>query len=156
MTSSASSLLNQDWKYPRTAKGFIGAGADKNSSSTVLRCVTNTKIPCTAQEFASMGKTRFTLTVIGVGSVGWAYAPYKKPTGTKKVPKDPNARPLFEIVRNGEHVVTGVRFFSFKKAKSSFDRDEVDTSIKSEILIGQVILDFWFIWIGTCLGSRTR
>lgn len=136
-TTAVVSTLSQDWKYPRTAKGFTGA--EKSVSSTVLRCVTNTRIPCTAQEFASMGKTRFTLTVIGVGSIGWAYAPYKKPTGSKKVPKDPNAKPLFEIVRNGDHVVTGVRLFSFKKAKSNFDRDEIDTSIKAEINIGQVL-----------------
>jgi hypothetical protein len=84
-----------------------------------------------------MGKTRFTLTVLGVGSVGWAYAPYKKPTGNKKIPKDPNAKQLFEIVRNGD-CVTGVRMFSFKKAKSNFDRDEFDSSIKAEINIGQV------------------
>ena len=85
-----------------------------------------------------MGKTRFTLTVLGVGSVGWAYAPYKKPAGSKRVPKDPNARPLFEIVRNGDRV-TGIRMYSFKKAKSNFDRDEHDASVQAEINIGQVI-----------------
>jgi hypothetical protein len=139
-TSAVASSLTQDWKYPRTAKGFIGS-EQKSVSCTVLRCVTNTRIPCTAQEFASMGKTRFTLTVLGVGSIGWAYAPYKKPAGNKKVPKDPNARQLFEIVRNGEHV-TGVRMFSFKKAKSNFDRDEHDSSINVVISIGQVNFQF--------------
>ena len=89
-----------------------------------------------------MGKTRFTLTVLGVGSIGWAYAPYKKPAANKKVPKDPNAKTLFEVMRNGENV-TGVRMFSFKKAKSNFDRDEFDSSIQAEINIGQVIL--WVI-----------
>ena len=92
-------------------------------------------------ESASMGKTRFTLTVLGVGSVGWAYAPFKKQTGAKKVPKDPNAKPLFEVTREGE-TVTGVKMLSFKKAKSSFDRDEIDTSIQAEISIGQVM--GWF------------
>lgn len=154
-TSSNNPSLSQDWKYPRTAKGFIG-GDSKSVSSTVVRCVTNTRIPCTAQEFASMGKTRFTLTVIGVGSVGWAYAPYKKPTGSKKVPKDPNARPLFEVVRdagNNNNVVTGVRMFSFKKAKSNFDRDELDTSITAEIHIGQVCFGVCFVvCFGVCFG----
>jgi hypothetical protein len=139
------SSLDQDWKYPRTAKGFTG-GDSKKPSSTVLRCVTNTRIPCTSQESASMGKTRFTLTVIGVGSVGWAYAPYKKPSGSKKVPKDPNAKELFETVRNGDKV-SGVRMFSFKKAKSNFDRDEFDCSIHAEICIGQVCFYFYF-WFG--------
>lgn len=134
---SITSTLTQDWKYPRTAKGFTGMD-QKNVSCTVLRCVTNSKIPCTALEFASMGKTRFTLTVLGVGSIGWAYAPYKKPAGNKRVPKDPNARTLFEVVRDGENV-TGVKMFSFKKAKSNFDRDECDTGIQAEISIGQVI-----------------
>ena len=129
------STSTQDWKHPRTAKGFTGT--DKNVSCTVLRCVTNSKIPCTAQEFASMGKTRFTLTVLGVGSIGWAYAPYKKPVGNKKIPKDPNAKNLFEIVRNGE-LVTGVKMGSFKKAKSNFDREEIDPAICAEISIGQV------------------
>jgi hypothetical protein len=151
-TSTNNPSLSQDWKYPRTAKGFIG-GDSKSVSSTVVRCVTNTRIPCTAQEFASMGKTRFTLTVIGVGSVGWAYAPYKKPTGSKKVPKDPNARPLFEVVRDAGHVVTGVRMFSFKKAKSNFDRDELDTSITAEIHIGQVCFGVCFCVVVVCLVS---
>ena len=133
---SSPSSLTQDWKYPRTAKGFTGMDR-RNVSCTVLRCVTNSRIPCTATEFDSMGKTRMTLTVLGVGSVGWAYAPYKKPVGKNKVPKDPNAKALFEVVRNGENV-TGVRMFSFKKAKSNFDRDECDTNIQSEICIGQV------------------
>ena len=85
-----------------------------------------------------MGKTRFTLTVIGVGSVGWAYAPYKKPTGSKKgAGKDPNVRALFEVVRSGDRV-TGVKMFSFKKAKSNFDRDEFDAGVGAEICIGQV------------------
>ena len=84
-----------------------------------------------------MGKTRFTLTVLGVGSIGWAFAPFKKQIGSKKFPKDPNAKTLFEVVRSGD-TVTGVKMLSFKKAKSSFDRDEVDTSIQAEISIGQV------------------
>ena len=85
-----------------------------------------------------MGKTRFTMTVLGVGNLGWAFAPFKKQTGSKKLPKDPNAKSLFEVVRSGE-TVTGVKMFSFKKAKSNFDRDEIDQSIQAEISIGQVI-----------------
>jgi hypothetical protein len=84
-----------------------------------------------------MGKTRFTLTVVGVGSLGCAKAPFKKSSGSKKVPMDPNAKPLFDVVRNGG-VVTGVKMFSFKKAKNNFDRDDIDLSIQSEICIGQV------------------
>ncbi len=128
--------LLQDWKSPRTSKAFTGM--DRQVSPTVLRCVTNSKIPCTAQEFNQMGKTRFTLTVIGIGSVGYALAPYKKPTGSKKVPKDPHARALFELVRN-EGTITGVKMFSFKKAKNNFDRDEIDLGNVSEIHIGQVL-----------------
>ena len=140
MSTDSVSTLNQDWKYPRTAKGFTGVKG--TVSSTVLRCVTNSRIPCTAQEFAMMGKNRFTLTVIGVGSIGWAYAPYKKPVGNKKVPKDPNSKRLFEVVRDGDKV-TGVRMFSFKKAKSNYDRDDFDADTSAEICIGQVQLIFF-------------
>jgi hypothetical protein len=94
-------------------------------------------------ESAIMGNTRFTLTVLGVGSVGWAYAPFKKQTGNKKVPKDPSAKALFEVVRSGENV-TGVKMSSFKKAKSSFDRDEIDPTIQAEISIGQVFKNYIF------------
>lgn len=133
-----SSTLVQDWKYPRTAKGFTGT-SQKSVSCTVLRCVTNSRIPCTAMEYAIMGNTRFTLTVLGVGSLGWAYAPFKKQVGSKKTPKDPNAKTLFEVVRSGD-TVTGVKMSSFKKAKSNFDRDEIDTSVQAEISIGQVFI----------------
>ncbi len=135
-SSVVSTCFAQDWKYPRTAKGFTG-NDKRNVSYLVLRCVTNTRIPCNAHEFSIMGKTRFTLTVLSVSNLGWAYAPYKKPSGNKKVPKDPNAKDLFEIIRSGDRV-TGVRMFSFKKAKNNFDRDEHDSSISSEISIGQV------------------
>ena len=139
MTSTAvSSSITQDWKYPRTAKAFAGADYT-NPSSTILRCITNSKIPCTAKEFAAMGTTRFTVTVLGLAKLGWAKAPYKKPSKDRKVQQDPNAKALFEVVRNGD-LVTGVRFFSFKKAKSNFDRDEHDSSINVVINVGQVIL----------------
>lgn len=94
-----------------------------------------------------MGKTRFTLTVVGVGSIGWAYAPYKKPVGNKKTPKDPNARRLFEVVRDGDSKVTGVRMFSFKKAKSNYDRDDFDADTNAEICIGQVQLCVNFLMV---------
>lgn len=134
--SELSSTIADDWKYPRTAKAFASSDYT-NPSSTILRCITNTRIPCTAKEFAAMGTTRFTVTVLGVAKLGWAKAPYKKPNKDRKVQQDPNAKPLFEIVREG-HTVTGVRFFSFKKAKSNFDRDEHDSSISAVINIGQV------------------
>ena len=136
--TAVSSSITQDWKYPRTAKAFAGADYS-NPSSTILRCITNSKIPCTAKEFAAMGTTRFTVTVLGLAKLGWAKAPYKKPSKDRKVQQDPNAKALFEVVRNGD-LVTGVRFFSFKKAKSNFDRDEHDSSINVVINVGQVIL----------------
>ena len=143
MTSSVvtmiSSSIAEDWKYPRTAKAFTG-GDHSNPSSTILRCITNSRIPCTAKEFASMGATRINATVLGIAKLGWAKAPYKKPNKDKKVQQDPNAKALFEMVRSGD-VVSGVRFFSFKKAKSNFNRDDGDhdSSINSVINVGQVI-----------------
>ena len=131
------SSIAQDWKYPRTAKSSNNGDYSK-PSSTILRCIVNSRIPCTAKEFASMGATRINATVLGISKLGWARAPYKKPNKDKKVQQDPNAKPLFEVVRNGD-VVSGIRFFSFKKAKSNFDRDDHDSSINNVISIGQVI-----------------
>ena len=135
-----SSHLAQDWKYPRTAKAFTATLPGQRVQSTVLRCVCNSRIPCTAKELANMGKTRFTVTVLGV-STGYAYAPYKKPQQGKKVSKDPNAKPLFEeVYANG--TVSAVKMYSFKKAKSNFDRDERDDSIVSTLHIGQIVSFF--------------
>jgi hypothetical protein len=140
-----SSSITQDWKYPRTAKAFSNSDYT-NPSSTILRCITNSKIPCTAKEFAAMGTTRFTVTVLGVAKLGWAKAPYKKPNKDKKVQQDPNAKALFEVVRDGQ-LVTGVRFYSFKKAKSNFDRDDHDSSINVVINVGQVKTHFLFSFV---------
>ena len=101
LQNSTVSELDQDWKFPRTARGFM-AHTGENATSTVLRCVTNTKIPCTAKEAMAMGdKLKFSVTVLEIPQVGFAYAPYKRATGNKKIPKDPNlnARPLFEFVK---------------------------------------------------------
>ena len=136
--SAISSTITQDWKYPRTAKAFSNADYT-NPSSTILRCITNSRIPCTAKEFASMGATRITVTVLGLSKLGWAKAPYKKPAMGKKVQQDPNAKALFEVVKGEGNAVTGVRFFSFKKAKSNFDRDDHDSSINVVINVGQVL-----------------
>ena len=135
MSSNQVNQLISDWKYPRTSKGFTGILAGQRPQSTVLRCVNNTRIPCTAKELASMGKTRFTATVLGM-SLGWAYAPYKKASQGKKTVRDPNAKPLFEVAREGDQL-RGVTLYSYKKAKSNFDREERDDSLQSQILIGQ-------------------
>lgn len=147
LESNSVSDLEQDWKYPRTAKGFI-AGQDKSMTSTVLRCVTNTEIPCTAQEAMLRGdKLRFSVTVLEVSQVGFAYAPYKRATGNKKVQRDPNAKPLFELTRRSSEgqageFVGGVKMFSFKKANSNFDRGEFDASKETVIHKGSVLSFF--------------
>jgi hypothetical protein len=104
--------------------------------------VTNAKIPCTLKEFAEMGsKVKFTVTVLGVSKLGWAYAPYKRAAATKKQVKqvkDPNSRPLFELMKDSEGI-KGVQMFSFKKANSNFDRGEHDPTVSACIHIGQVL-----------------
>ncbi len=147
LQSNSVSELEQDWRFPRTAKGFL-ANQDKNQTSTILRCVTNTEIPCTAKEAMARGdKLRFSVTVLEVSHVGFAYAPYKRATGNKKVQKDPNARPLFELMkvsRAGEggdgsvDFVGGVKMYSFKKTNSNFDRGEFDASKETLIHKGSV------------------
>ena len=139
--STISSTITQDWKYPRTAKAFANTDYT-NPSSTILRCITNSRIPCTSREFASMGSNRFTMTVLGLAKLGWAKAPYKKAAAGKKVQQDPNAKALFEVVRNDGGVVSGIRFYSFKKAKSNFDRDDHDASINAVLNVGQVLSHF--------------
>ena len=139
-TTTISSSITDDWKYPRTAKAFSNTDYS-NPSSTILRCITNSRIPCTAKEFAAMGTTRFTVTVLGLAKLGWAKAPYKKPSKDRKVQQDPNAKALFEVVREGQ-LVTGVRFYSYKKVKSNFDRENHDSSINVVINVGQVLSNF--------------
>lgn len=131
-----SSTLVADWKHPRTSKAFT---ALPSAQGVTLACVSNTTIPCTAREFQSMGKTRFTATILEI-SPGFAFAPYKKQQGNKKTAKDPNAKPLFELVKDQGGV--SVRLYAFKKAKSNFDRDERDDAVVSHLHVGQVISFF--------------
>ena len=80
---------------------------------------------------------KISVTILGVSKLGWAFAPFKKATGNKKSVKDPNAKPLFEMVRTGDKF-TGVTMFSFKKVNSNFDRGDHDSSISATLHIGQV------------------
>ena len=82
-------------------------------------------------------KVKISVTILGVSKMGWAYAPYKKATGNKKTVKDPNDRPLFELVKSNDKF-TGVTMFSFKKANSNFDRGDHDSSVFATLHIGQV------------------
>jgi len=128
-----------DWSYPRSAKAFTGLSSGSQGIS--LTCINNTPIPCSAREFQAMGKTRFTLTILDA-IPGWAMAPHKRPINGKKTSKDPNAKPLFEVIRDAENKTQGVNLYSFKKAKSNFDRDERDDTVQSQLHIGQVISFF--------------
>ena len=136
---SSSMSLYQDWRHPRTASGFTGNQGSK-VQSTILRCVTNTLIPCTAELFASMGKMRFNVTVLSVASTGNAKAPNKKGPGGKYM-KLVDIKPLFEDIKTDESIA-GVRMFAFKKANSNTDRGERDDETYVDISVGQV-LTFW-------------
>ena len=135
---SSSMTLYQDWRHPRTASGFTGNQGSREQS-TILRCVTNTLIPCTAELFAAMGKMRFNVTVLSVAHVGQAKAPNKKGPGGKYL-KLVNSKSLFEDIR-GEDSISGVRMFAFRKANSNTDRGEREDEIFVEICVGQVRLD---------------
>ena len=132
---STSSTLVQDWRHPRTALGFTGNQVSRDQS-TVLRCVTNNLIPCSAELFAAMGKMRFNLTVLSVANVGHAKAPNKKGPGGKYL-KLMNCKPLFEEIKNDESI-GGVRIYSFKKANSNTDRGERDDELFVDICVGEV------------------
>ena len=138
-TAPSSSLtLYQDWRHPRTASGFTGNQGSREQS-TILRCVTNTLIPCTAELFAAMGKMRFNVTVLSVAHIGQAKAPNKKGGPGGKYLKLMNAKSLFEDIRS-EDSLTGVRMFAFRKANSNTDRGEREDEIFVEISVGQVSL----------------
>lgn len=136
---SSTMTLYQDWRHPRTASGFTGNQGSREQS-TILRCVTNTLIPCTAELFAAMGKMRFNVTVLSVAHVGQAKAPNKKGGPGGKYLKLVNSKSLFEDIR-GEESISGVRMFAFRKANSNTDRGEREDEIFVEISVGQVRLD---------------
>lgn len=140
-TESSSSLsvasLYQDWKHPRNARGFTGHQGAKNGQSTVLRCVTNSVIPCTPEAYAAMGKTRFNVTVLSIGLVGRAGAPNKKGAGGKYL-KIVNTKPLFEEVKDTE-TISGVKMYAFRKANSNTDRGEREDDVHATISVGQVV-----------------
>jgi len=46
------------------------------------------------------------------------------------------------VIRDAENKTQGVNLYSFKKAKSNFDRDERDDTVQSQLHIGQVISFF--------------
>ena len=138
MSSTTVSTIYQDWKSPRNARGFTGHQGAKNGQSTVLRCVTNSVIPCTPEAFAAMGKTRFNVTVLSVSLVGRAGAPNKKGAGGKYL-KLVNTKQLFEEVR-GEDCIAGVKMHGFRKANSNMDRGEREDDVCATISVGQVSL----------------
>ena len=133
--ATSSMSLFQDWKHPRTAPGFTGNQGSRDQS-TVLRCVTNTLIPCNAELFAAMGKMRFNVTVLSVAHTGQARAPNKKGPGGKYL-KLVESKRLFEDIKDDQSI-SGVRMFAFKKANSNTDRGERDEELSVDITVGQV------------------
>ena len=142
----SSLTLYQDWRHPRTASGFTGNQGSREQS-TILRCVTNTLIPCTAELFAAMGKMRFNVTVLSVAHTGQAKAPNKKGPGGKYL-KLMNCKNLFEDIKD-EDSISGVRMFAFKKANSNTDRGDRDEEMSADIHVGQVCWD----WVRLCCGA---
>jgi hypothetical protein len=138
--NSSAMTLYQDWRHPRTAHGFTG-GQNAYEQKTVLRCVTNTLIPCTAELFATMGKMRFNVTVLSIAQTGHAKAPNKKGSGGKYM-KLVNSKSLFEDIKDSESI-NGVRMFSFKKANSNMDRGEREDEVSADIFVGQVSGLIW-------------
>jgi hypothetical protein len=134
--------LYQDWKHPRTAVGFTG-GQNAYEQNTILRCVTNTLIPCTQELFASMGKMRFNVTVLAIAQTGHAKAPNKKGSGGKYM-KLVNSKSLFEDIKDQDSI-SGVRMFSFRKANSNTDRGDRDDDVSVDIHVGEVSLGWSLI-----------
>jgi hypothetical protein len=129
----------------RTFTGYMrGDGLGYDPQGLVLRCMLNTPVPCTMEEFAKLGKNkRIAMTILAVSKLGWAMAPFKKtkPTaGKKAADKDaPKPKPLFEAEELAPLTkeILSVRLYNFLKANANTDRgDRVDDSV-SLLRVGQ-------------------
>ena len=64
--------LTRDWSQPRSSRSFIGHSSDKPNSKplgTLVDCVCNTSIPCTAEGAQSFGKAHASITILGIVKV---------------------------------------------------------------------------------------
>ena len=138
----------KDWGHPRSSRAFLGySGGGQNPSGTLVDCVCNTRIPCTADALKEFGKAHVSVTVLGVVKLGFAYAPWKKPSkkNAAKEPRDPNAKNLFEeptfADAGGQRVMRSVRVYSFSKPSDGklADKGPREDDIFSLITVGQTV-----------------
>ena len=141
----ASTSASYDWARPRTAHAFTGYLQDglNKAPGLVVRMVTHTPIPCTAQDWQESAQKRITATILGFPKLGFVSAPYsKKPAKASKHQPARDAgsfkpQPLLEPVETSNGEVTAVRVFNFHKANSTFDKGDRDESSVSILMVGQ-------------------
>lgn len=113
------STFSKDWTAPRSIRAFNGYVSSGNSpSGTVFHAVTNSKIPCTSEEADKFGKSHISVTIVGIKNIGYAYAPWKKPTKggakaegpTKKLFEDPTS-----VQMGRESIYSSVKVYGFPR-----------------------------------------
>lgn len=81
-------------------------------------------------------------TVISIVKEGWCFAPYKKPKKGAASVRDPEARPLFEVMevaeRNGQRAISAVKLFSFRRDGKT-DKGPRNEEQTAEIRVGMTI-----------------
>jgi hypothetical protein len=138
-----------DWATPRDAHAFVGYIQDGsgNPAGLVVRMVTHTHIPFTADDWHGSSQKRIMGTILGFPKLGFVSAPYsKKPAKASKyaAPKDPGFKPLplLEAATTVQGEVTSVRMYNFNKANSNFDKGERDDTSVSVLSVGQALTYF--------------
>ena len=117
-------------------------------SCLVARCFALRPVPCTMAAHKLTPKCRTSYLILGFPSVGWGYAPYKKPMKTgKPVAKDPTVLKLYELTASqptsmGGRWNTGVTAYTYEKAPNQMDKGKRDSSSPMELKVGNVLTAF--------------
>lgn len=141
--SSSSATASYDWAPPRTAHSFTGYLQDGPHKPTglVVRMVTHTPIPYTAEDWQESGQKRIMGTIIGFPKLGFGSAPYVKKSAkaSKYAQPGPTTKPmpLLEPAATSQGEVTAVRVFNFHKGQTTFDKGDRDDSSVSILAVGQ-------------------
>lgn len=82
------------------------------------------------------------MTVVGITKEGWCYAPWKKPKGSTKTVRSPDAKPLFELAdvaeRNGHRAIRALRVFAFEREGKS-DKGARQDELVADIAVGMTL-----------------
>jgi len=139
-----------DWSRPRTAQQHIGYVQDgQNPSGLVVRLLTHSVIPMTANDQVDYKVKRIIGTILSFPKLGYVSAPYSKKAKTGGKDQASPPKRLLESASTNEYgEVTSVRVYGFSKVNSNYDKGPRDDDFCSVIKLGQT-LNFYlneFIW----------